>query len=76
MSTITKKRIADKPMSAFFSQKRGEKVDTVDAWIISGTAGAGNRPYEIETRDHDRALEYARLIDASDEEAIEKLLNS
>jgi hypothetical protein len=76
MSTITKTRIADKPMAAFFAKKRGEKFEMVDAWIVEGRTTAMQRPYEIETRDYDRALEYARLIDADDEAAIEKLLNS
>ena len=73
-ATITKTRISDKPMASFFAKRRGEHIEMVDAWIVNGSTA--QRPYEIETRDEDRAHAYAAAIDAGDDDLIERMLSA
>ena len=61
-------------MSGFFASKRGENVEKVTAWIVTGSTT--QRPYEIETRDYEAAMRYAAAIDADDHELVERLLSN
>ena len=74
-TTITKTRaFKNDAMKSFFAKKRGEDVEYVDVWIVAGLTT--QRPYEIETRDHDAAMRYAAAIDADDHELVERLLSN